>query len=129
MTYLSENETQEVDSLTGAFMMVRKETIEEIGLLDEDYFMYGEDIDWCYRIKQKGWKIIYFPKAVITHYKGGSSKKKKTKLIYEFHRSMWLFFKKHYRKDSGIIVTVLVYLGILLKLLISLTVNLFRKRG
>jgi len=129
LTYLSENETQEVDSLTGAFMMVRKETIEEIGLLDEDYFMYGEDIDWCYRIKQKGWKIIYFPKAVITHYKGGSSKKKKTKLIYEFHRSMWLFFKKHYRKDSGIIVTVLVYLGILLKLLISLTVNLFRKRG
>ena len=129
LTYLSEDETHEVDSLMGAFMMVRKETIESVGLLDEDYFMYGEDIDWCYRIKQKGWKIIYYPEAGIIHYKGGSSKKKKAKLIYEFHKSMWLFFKKHYQKDSNILVVLLVVLGIFLKMSVSLFINLFKKRG
>src|SRR6056297_1527525 len=120
LTYLSENETHEVDSLMGAFMIVRKETIAEVGLLDEEYFMYGEDIDWCYRIKKKGWKIIYYPEACIIHYKGGSSKKKKVKLIYEFHNSMWLFFKKHYLKDSNLLVVLLVFSGIFLKMTVSL---------
>ena len=109
LTYLSENEIHEVDSLMGAFMMIKKEVLDEVGLLDEDYFMYGEDIDLCYRIKKKGWKIIYYPEASIIHYKGGSSKKRKVKLIFEFHKSMWLFFKKHYRKDSNIVVVALVF--------------------
>ncbi len=128
LTYLSENEIHEVDSLTGAFMMLPKEVIEAVGLLDEDFFMYGEDIDWCYRIRQKGWKIIYYPHAVIIHFKGGSSKKKPIKIIYEFHRSMYLFFRKHYRKDSNFIVASLVYLGISLKFLVSLIANLFIKK-
>ena len=62
LTYLDEDAIHEVDSLVGAFMMVRREGIEQVGLLDEDFFMYGEDIDWCYRIKQAGWKIVYYPR-------------------------------------------------------------------
>ncbi len=113
----------------GAFMMIKKEVLNEVGLLDEDYFMYGEDIDLCYRIKKKGWKIIYYPEASIIHYKGGSSKKRKVKLIFEFHKSMWLFFKKHYRKDYNFMVVALVFSGIFLKMIVALFFNLFRKRG
>ena len=129
LTYLSENEIHEVGSLMGAFMMIKKQVLDEVGFLDEDYFMYGEDIDLCYRIKKKGWKIIYYSEASIIHYKGGSSKKKKAKLIFEFHKSMWLFFKKHYRKDSNIVVVALVFSGVFLKMIVALFFNLFRKRG
>ena len=117
----------EVDSLVGAFMIVRKETIEQIGLLDEDYFMYGEDIDWCYRIKEAGWKVIYYGKAEIIHYKGSSSKKQKSKLIYEFHRSMYLFYNKHYNNKYSFLTKLAVYLGILVLLIIKLFLNIFKK--
>lgn len=70
LTYLDEDETYPVDCVVGAFMMVRWITIHEVGLLDEDFFMYGEDIDWCYRIKSAGWKIIYYSPAQILHHKG-----------------------------------------------------------
>ena len=102
----------EVDSLVGAFMLVKKETINQIGLLDEDYFMYGEDIDWCYRIKQANWKVIYYGKAKIIHYKGSSSKKQNLRLIYEFYKSMYLFYNKHYKNKYSILTRVIVYLGI-----------------
>jgi GT2 family glycosyltransferase len=129
LDYLPQDETNEVDSLTGAFMMVRREIIEKVGLLDEDFFMYGEDIDWCYRIKEAGWKVVYYPEASITHYKGGSSRKKRIKTIYEFHRAMYLFYNKHYLKKYNIFITLMVYLGIGLKLILSLFINVFRRRG
>jgi GT2 family glycosyltransferase len=128
LSYLSQNEINEVDSLVGAFMMVRKDTIDEVGLLDEKFFMYGEDIDWCMRIKEAGWKIIYYPEASIIHYKGASSKKKRHKILFEFHRAMYIFYKKHYLKKYNIIVTLLVYIGIGLKLGVSLLINLFKRR-
>jgi GT2 family glycosyltransferase len=123
LTYLDEDEIHEVDSLVGAFMMVKKEVIEQVGMLDEKYFMYGEDIDWCYRIKKAGWKIVYYPKAKIIHYKGSSSKKKRWKTIYEFHRAMYLFFNDHYKDKYNIIVTVLVYTGIAIKYILALLKN------
>ena len=82
LTYLDEDETYPVDCVVGAFMMVRWITIHEVGLLDEDFFMYGEDIDWCYRIKSAGWKIIYYSPAQILHHKGGSGANEK--LLNEF---------------------------------------------
>lgn len=127
LTYLNENQVHEVDCLVGAFMMVRRETIEEVGLLDEDFFMYGEDIDWCYRIKKSGWKIVYYPETGIIHYKGGSSKKKNPKLIYEFHRAMYLFYKKHYKDRYSLFTRYIVYLGICIKMVLSLFVNLFKR--
>jgi len=128
LNYLSQDEINEVDSVTGAFMMVRREAFDQVGLLDEDFFMYGEDIDWCYRIKTAGWKIIYFPESKIIHYKGGSSKKKRWKVMYEFHRAMYLFYHKHYAKKYNFAITLAVYLGISIKLALSLIINVGRRR-
>lgn len=110
LTYLDEDETYPVDCVVGAFMMVRWITIHEVGLLDEDFFMYGEDIDWCYRIKSAGWKIIYYSPAQILHHKGGSGANEK--LLNEFYRSMYLFYKKHYQMQYSWYVTALTYGGI-----------------
>lgn len=129
LTYIGEDEVSEVDSLVGAFMMVRSDVIKEIGLLDENFFMYGEDIDWCYRIKEAGWKVVYYPLAKIIHYKGASSKKRRFMTIYEFHRAMFLFYNKHYIKKYNPIITLLVYLGISLKLILTLILNIFKGRG
>jgi len=110
LTYLDEDQTYPVDCVVGAFMMVRRETIQEVGLLDEDFFMYGEDIDWCYRIKSAGWRIIYYSPARILHHKGGSGASEK--LLNEFYRSMYLFYKKHYQMQYPWYVTAMTYGGI-----------------
>lgn len=123
---LDPNGIYEVDSLVGAFMLVRKEIIDQIGFLDEDYFMYGEDIDWCYRIKEAGWKIIYYGAVEIIHHKGSSSKKQKSKLIYEFYRAMYLFYNKHYKEKYSFLTRLVVYMGIVFLLLIKLFLNLFK---
>lgn len=120
---LPENQIGEVDCLTGAFMLMPKNVLSKVGLLDEDFFMYGEDIDLCYRIKEAGYKILYYPKAQITHYKGGSSKKKRTKIIYDFHQAMWIFYKKHYYKNYNFITTCLVYSGIWIKYSLEIIKN------
>ena len=113
LTYLNEDETYEVDCIVGAFMLVRSQTIQEVGFLDESFFMYGEDIDWCYRIKAANWKIIYFSDAKIIHYKGASNSKKQNKrLTYEFYRAMYIFYNKHYKDGYPWITTAATYLGI-----------------
>jgi GT2 family glycosyltransferase len=113
LTFLSEDETYEVDCVVGAFMLVRSKTIREVGLLDEKFFMYGEDIDWCFRIKAANWKVIYFSDAKIVHYKGASySKKQNKKLTYEFYRAMYIFYNKHYKEGYPWITTLATYLGI-----------------
>ncbi|HYF84141.1 MAG TPA: glycosyltransferase family 2 protein [Clostridia bacterium] len=123
LTYLDENETYEVDSIVGAFMLIRREVIEQVGILDEEYFMYGEDIDWCYRIKQAGWKVVYNHEAEIVHYKGASGGKRNPRTIYEFYRAMYLFYKKHYESQYSFIVTGIIYFGIGMKLILSLVMN------
>lgn len=105
--------THEVDCIVGAFFMVRREVIDTVGLLDEDYFMYGEDIDWCYRIKHAGWKIMFNPEASILHRKkqsGRANVLKKTRSITEvyFHKYNWLFYKKHYKQIYPWWVTMMV---------------------
>jgi GT2 family glycosyltransferase len=121
--YLNPDQEYPIDCLVGAFMLVRRETIDQVGMLDEEFFMYGEDIDWCYRIKEAGWEIYYYPRTTIIHYKGASSRKKPYKIIYEFHKAMFLFHKKHYKHKYSSVVNGLVYLGIFVKLLISLLKN------
>jgi len=126
LSYLNENEIHEVDCLVGAFMMVRRKVIEEIGGLDESFFLFGEDIDWCYRIKEAGWKVVYYPKAVAIHYKGSSCKKNIWKSTYEFHRAMLIFYNKHYKYKYNLLIRTLIYVGIGTKLFISLVTLLFR---
>lgn len=103
----------EVDCIVGAFFLVRREVIQAVGLLDEDYFMYGEDIDWCYRIRQAGWKIMYNPRVSILHKKkqsGRASMLKKRRVTTEvyFHKYNWLFYKKNYAKQYGKLLTFFV---------------------
>ncbi|MCY6484520.1 glycosyltransferase family 2 protein [Clostridium aestuarii] len=128
MSYVFEDEISEVDSLTGAFMIVKREVIKKIGVLDETFFMYGEDIDWCYRIKEAGYKVMYYPEVRTIHYKGQSSKKKRLKTIYEFHRAMYIFYNKHYYKKYNFLVTLFVYIGITLRLMLALLVNIFKRK-
>lgn len=127
MSHLDPDEEYPIDCLVGAFMMVRREAVEQVGLLDEEFFMYGEDIDWCYRIKQAGWINYYYPRTHIIHYKGASSRKKPFKIIYEFHRAMILFYRKHYRKHYSLPVTAAVYGGIAVKFAAALTANQFKQ--
>ncbi len=89
------NKPKELDWVTGAFFMVRKEVIDQIGYLDEDYFMYTEETDFCFRAKKKGWNIFYNPKWSITHFGGGSSKGNEFSVLSEY-KNIKLFYKKHY---------------------------------
>lgn len=130
LTYLDENMTYEVDSLIGAFMLVRSDAIREVGLLDESFFMYGEDIDWCYRVKSSGWKIVYYGDAKIVHYKGSiNNKKQNPELIYEFYRAMDIFYKKHYKNKHSWITNSIIYLGIWSIYRLNLFLNLFKKQS
>lgn len=129
LTDLPDGEVYEIDCLTGAFMFIRSEALDDSGLLDETFFMYGEDIDLCYRIKQAGWKIVYYGKSSITHLKGASSKKQKNKLIYEFYRAMYIYYKKHHAHESSFIVNIIVYFGIAVLCTIKLFLNLFKTKS
>ncbi|NQX66712.1 glycosyltransferase family 2 protein [Paenibacillus alba] len=124
--YLNPDDEYPIDSLVGAFMLIRREAIEQVGMLDEEFFMYGEDIDWCYRIKQAGWVNYYYPRTHIVHYKGASSRRKPFKIIYEFHRAMILFHNKHYRHKYSWLTNAIVYSGVGLKFALSLARNKLR---
>ncbi len=126
-TDISDNESMEVDSVVGAFLLIRKSVMDKIGLLDEKFFMYGEDLDWCWRCKQAGFKVWYYPKAQITHYKGSSSAKTPFLALKWFHQSMWIFYKKHYAERYFFAFNWLIYLGINLRLLMLTGLNLFKK--
>ena len=118
MTYLDPDRPAEIDSVVGAFMLVRREAIAQAGLLDEIFWMYGEDLDWAYRIKQCGWKVYYYPQVVVTHVKRASSSQDNAgaaKAKYEFDRAMWLFYRKHYQAATPSPVDWLVRFGLGLK--------------
>lgn len=115
-TFLNEFEINEVDSVSGAFLMVRRRLFNEAGRFDEAFFMYGEDLDLCYRIKEKGYKIIYYPEAIITHLKGQSGLHKSSKfVIYHFYNAMIIFYNKHYKDKYNIILTLLIYFAVKIK--------------
>ena len=90
------NEVREVDWVNGACMMVRKEVIDEVGGLDEEFFIYGEELDWCYRMKERGWKVYFTPKATIVHLGGQAMNRAANKRIVLKYKGQYLFYKKHY---------------------------------
>ncbi len=114
MTFVDPDEDIAVDSVVGAFMMVRAEAIIAAGLLDERFFMYGEDLDWAFRIRQMGWQIRYNPSVVVRHVKRASSRQS-ARARREFYRAMLLFYQKHYRQQTVFWLHYLVMLGILMK--------------
>jgi GT2 family glycosyltransferase len=114
LTYLDPDETIEVDSVVGSFMMVRREAIDQVGLLDESFFMYGDDLDWAYRMKAAGWKVYYNADVTVLHYKGEASKTSR-KAHYEFYRAMHIFYEKHYRATTAPCLYWLVAGGIAIR--------------
>ena len=114
LTYLDPDEETEVDSVVGAFMMIRKEVIDQVGLLNEKFFMYGEDLDWAYRIKQAGWKIMYQPAVQVLHVKRAASRKSK-RAQQEFHRASLMFYRMHYRQQTPLPMHLLVMAGLMLR--------------
>lgn len=113
LTYLDPNEFAFVDAISGSFMFVRRQVFEQLNGFDTDFFMYGEDIDFCYRAKQIGWKIAYVPTTSIIHYKGQSSKRSIIDSTYHFFKSMEIFSLKHFGKAKLFIW--FIRLGISLK--------------
>lgn len=110
--YLAENEINTVDVLPGAFMLIRKSALDKTGLLDEDFFMYGEDIDLSYRITRAGYSNIYFPDTRIIHYKGESTKKSSLNYVFVFYQAMVIFARKHFSAKSAQTFSVLINLAI-----------------
>lgn len=113
--HVDEFETSEVDILSGAFMLMRKSTIDKVGLLDEEFFMYGEDIDLSYRIQLGGYKNYYFAETKIIHYKGESTKKNSVNYVFVFYNAMIIFAKKHFKSKNAKLFSFLINLAIYLR--------------
>ncbi len=125
MSYWDHNDIREVDWVTGACLMVRQEVIQRIGLLDEDYFMFSEDLDWCYRIKRLGWKVYYLPKAEVIHLRSQATQRDRERMETATHITRLLFFSKHYDVLRVSAIKCLLILEILIKTPLLIIFSLF----
>jgi N-acetylglucosaminyl-diphospho-decaprenol L-rhamnosyltransferase len=123
LTYLDPDGVCEVDSVVGAFMLVRGEILQTVGLLDEAFFMYGEDLDWALRIKRAGWKVLYNGTVSVFHLKRASSRQRSTQSLIAFYDAMLIFFRKHYADETAAPLRWLVVLAIYLRAGIALAQN------
>ena len=125
MGYKPDSIEQDVDACAGAFMMIRATAVKKVGYFDEDFFFYGEDLDWCWRFKEAGFRIVYTPITKIIHYKGASSgikksseklskatKESKRRVLRESTRAMRLFYDKHYKSVYPAVVRWIVLTGV-----------------
>ena len=112
MTYLDEHVQADVDAVVGAFMLLRAEALEQAGLLDEAFFMYGEDLDLCYRTRQHGWRTVYYPQVTVLHVKGAASRRASRRAIIAFYDAMRIFHNKHYRRSTFFLFNWAIDLGI-----------------
>jgi hypothetical protein len=127
---LGEDEPGEVDAVNGAFMLCRAKAIEEVGLLDEGYWLYMEDLDWCHRFWDAGWKVYYEPAGTALHVKGGSSAGRRApRQEIAFHRGMARFYRRFEAPEANPLVNAAVYAGIGTKLAVSLGITALRGRG
>ncbi|MEZ4640899.1 MAG: glycosyltransferase family 2 protein [Caldilineaceae bacterium] len=128
LEYLPEDAVHAVDSVVGAYMQVRREAIEAVGLLDESYFMYGEDLDWAKRIKDAGWEVWYNGQVEITHVKEAASKRSR-KARLAFYEAMWIFYRKHYQAETSWWLDKLILLGIGVKGGADIALRMWQLRG
>lgn len=120
LTYLDKNKIHEVDILSGAFMLIRKTVLDKVGLLDETFFMYGEDIDLSYRIIKAGYKNYYFPETRIIHYKGESTKKSSINYVVVFYKAMVIFAEKHFLSSQAKYLSFLINFAIYIRAFASI---------
>ena len=125
--YLDKDEIHEADILSGAFMLMRKEALDKVGLLDEAFFMYGEDIDLSYRILKEGYKNYYYPKTRIIHYKGESTKKSSVNYVFVFYRAMVIFAKKHFSQKNARLFSFLINMAIYLRAGVALANRMVKR--
>ncbi len=125
--YLSSDEIHEVDILAGAFMLMRKSVLDKTGLLDESFFMYGEDIDLSYRIIKAGYKNYYFPETRIIHYKGESTKKSSVNYVIVFYKAMVIFARKHFTQKNARLLTNLINIAIYFRAFVAILSRFIRQ--
>jgi GT2 family glycosyltransferase len=128
MSHLPVDQASQVDSVSGCCLLARREVLNEIGPLDEDFFGFGEDIDWCVRAKNAGWEVWYFPGSEIVHLKGqGGVHSRPYNKVWGIHQAMWLFYKKHLRLRYRWPVTAAVWIG-MTSSLAATTIGLWTRR-
>lgn len=129
LTYLDKNQNHVVDVLSGAFMLIRKSVLDEIGLLDEDYFMYGEDVDLSYRIQKAGYKNYYFSESQIIHYKGESTKKGSLNYVLVFYKAMLIFARKHFSRGNLSLFMFLIQIAVYFRATLAILKRIWDKLG
>ena len=128
LNYLSQDETNEVDSVSGAFMLIPKRVLGKVGLFDESIFMYGEDIDLCYRIKKAGFKVVYYADVWMTHLKGQSGLHTKSPLVIKhFHDGIKRFYDMYYKDKHNFAVTFLMHSAINMRYALTLMISKIRR--
>jgi len=128
MSYMDEDETHLAAGVSGSCMLIRRAVIEQIGYLDERFFAYQEDADFCFQARHAGWQIYYVPTSQIIHLGGhGGSRVQPYRSIYEWHKSYFLYYRKNLARNYFFLFNWLYYLAMALKLLVALTINFLRK--
>ena len=127
LSYLNKDEVHEIEVLAGAFMLIRKSALDKVGLLDETFFMYGEDIDLSYRIQQGGYTNYYFPETTIIHYKGESTKKGSLNYVKVFYNAMVIFARKHFSGSKASVFALLINMTIYFRALLSVSKRVLQK--
>ncbi len=125
--HLDENKTHEIEILPGAFMFIRKNVLDKVGLLDETFFMYGEDIDLSYRILLEGFKNYYLHETTIIHYKGESTKKGSINYVLIFYKAMMIFARKHFSRKNASLYIALIYLAIYFRAFLSIAKRFLKR--
>jgi len=128
LSFLDKDQVNEVEILSGAFMLMRKTTLDKTGLLDESYFMYGEDIDLSYRILKAGYKNYYYPETRIIHYKGESTKKSSVNYVVVFYQAMVIFAKTHFSQKNARLFSFLINIAIYFRALLAI-LNRFAQKA
>lgn len=126
MTWWDRNDVRPVDVVTGCFMLVRRDAIEQVGMMDEQFFMYCEETDWCYRFRKKGWNVLFAPTGQIIHLGGQSTAQRPVAMIVQLRLSILKFIKKHYSRPAYITARFLVALFFALRLPVWLVKALVR---
>jgi GT2 family glycosyltransferase len=127
MNYMDEDAIHEVAGVAGSCMLIRRQVIDQVGYLDERFFAYQEDADYCFQARRAGWQVYYVPAARVTHFGGeGGSRVQPYRSIYAWHKSYWLYYHKNLASDYFFLFNWVFYLVMLVKLLVALLVNLLR---
>ncbi|HLI27347.1 MAG TPA: glycosyltransferase family 2 protein [Chloroflexota bacterium] len=127
LSYLDEDELADVDAVVGAFLLIRRQTVAQIGPLDERFFMYCEDEDWCWRARHAGWRVVYHPGVLAHHYKGSSARSRPFAMIYHWHRSIFLFHRKHLAARYPLAINGSIYVGMGASFLATVGINAVRR--